>query len=803
MRALWQDLRFGLRQWRRAPGFAAVAVLTLALGIAANVAIFSIVNSIVLAQPPIARPQQVAIISGTNQHGWTQAPITGTDFAALRGSNVFAAIAATGGSETADWVRRGAAQRILVRRVDAEFFPLLGVRPALGRWFTAQEAEPGGARVVILSHRFWMAHFAASRAVLGQTMQLGAHRYTIIGVMPASYGAGGMSFPAQAWTPLALAPAQLASGPNAWRGLYVYGRLRPGKTLAAARAAVAAVGARRAKHDASAKGWRLVALSLRQSRRQFANSDSAMWFFMGTVAFVLLIACANIAGLLLARSETRRQEMALRAALGAGRGRVARQMLAESLLLGAAGGALGLLGGAWGIQLMRLGMNWNEFVRNIPLPIDGAVLAFTAAATLVSVLVFGLLPAWQMAGADPQSVLKAASAGAISADRGRLRRILIGAEILVAVVLLAGTAFIVQQTVDIFARPYGFPAQNTETVSVTLPPPAVTLPAGRAAYFAGIAARVGRLPGVTAAGWVQIPPLVHYDSHAVRHAGKKATRAQIYTVSPGYLPALGAPLLSGRNFRRADTAHAPPVVLVNATMVRRYFGGKNPVGQFLTVHEGPGWTRRQIVGVVGDVEDYVGQMHHHLQVYLPLAQAPVRGMTLLVRSRPGAMPPAAALDRAIWAGTAGRTVKIGEVTGFATLAEQGGSRFMAELVTVFGPLALALAAVGLYGVIAYLAARRTREFALRMALGARRREIARLVARETARTAFWGLALGLAVAALMPRLLAALFGPLYPLPVAPVLVGIAVVIAAVAAVASLAPALRATHADPIAALRYE
>lgn len=531
-----------------------------------------------------------------------------------------------------------------------------------------------------------------------------------------------------------------------------------------------------------------------------------MSLLLGMVGFVLLIACANVASLLLARSEARRQEMALRAALGAGRGRVIRQLLAESVLLGAAGGALALVFGWVGIHLLQTGLNWNSFVRAMRLPIDGPVLLLTAGATLVAVVLFGLMPAWQMAHADPRAALKTAAAGAIGAGRGGLRRLLVGLEVALAALLLVGMGLMVHATIAQFARPYGFPAQNATTLSVTLPKSAFAVPAGRAPYFSQVAARVRALPGITGAGWTSNPPLDNFTSVTFSPGDRlnKTVRAFLFTTSPGYLPALGAPVLAGRNFRSADNATAPRVALVNQTLAQHYFPAASPIGQFITVHLDSGPRTCRIVGVVGNVEDYVGQRHVHPQIYLPMAQAAglSREMTLVVRAHPGAMPQPGALAQAIWSGAAGRSLQIGELTTFPALANNGDF-FLCQLMAVFAVLALVLAAVGLYGVVAYWTSRRTREFALRLALGASRGQIGGLVARDTLRASAIGLAAGVILAvAFLPRLLTAMFGYM-EFTVVPIAAAVAVLIAIVAAIAALAPARRAMRADPAAALRYD
>ncbi|MGH9525761.1 MAG: ADOP family duplicated permease [Terriglobales bacterium] len=808
MRSLLQDFRFGLRQWRRAPGFALVAIVTLALGIGANVTIFSATSALLLAQPPLHDAGRVVIVCGSNTRGWTTAPLTGQDWARLRGARAFSATAAATFSQSVNWLPEPGAvpHSVAARQVSASFFPTLGVTPVLGRNFPAAEAQPGGAHVALVSHAFWASQLHASPAVLGRTLLLNAGRYTIVGVLPARYFS--VSFPAQIWTPLIVPPASLAPGPKAQRWLYVYGRLRPGVTLAAAQAEVQAIGDGIAKRDTAQKDWKLDAVTARQFRRRSANADTAISLLLGMVGFVLLIACANVASLLLARSEARRQEMALRAALGAGRGRVIRQLLAESVLLGAAGGALALVFGWVGIRLLQTGLTWNSFVRAMRLPIDGPVLLLTAGATVVAVVLFGMMPAWQMAHADPQAALKTAAAGAIGAGRGGLRRLLVGLEVALAVLLLVGMGLMVQATIVQFARPYGFPAQNATTLSVTLPKSAFAVPAGRALYFSQVAARVRALPGITGAGWTDNPPLDNYNSVTFSPGDRlrKTVRAFLFTTSPGYLPALGAPVLAGRNFRSTDNATAPRVALVNQTLAGHYFPAASPIGRFITVHLNSGLRNCRIVGVVGGVEDYVGQRHMHPQIYLPMAQAAglSREMTLVVRAHPGAMPKPGALAQAIWSGAAGRSLQIGELTTFPALANaNNGAPFLSQLMAVFAALALVLAAVGLYGVVAYWTSRRTREFALRLALGASRGQIGGLVARDTLRASAIGLAAGVVLAvAFLPRLLTAMFGYM-EVTVVPIAAAVAVLIAIVAAIAALAPARRAMRADPAAALRYE
>lgn len=810
MRSVWQDIRFGLRQWRRAPGFATVAVLTLALGIAANVTVFSLANGIFLAQPPIAHPHRVAIITGDDHAGFWGAELTGADMLALRGAKSFAGVAAAQAPEVMNWIRRGAGKAAAVRRVGANFFPVLGVQPVLGRDFTRREAALGGRRAAILSHGFWVAKYASNPNILGRQIQLGAHGYTIVGVMPASFGAGVSNMAVEIWLPLALTPADLAPTANAPRDWYLYGRLRAGVTLAAANAELATVRGPRVQARRKGSHWTFSAMPLRRFRIMSALMPGGeMWLYAAGAAFVLLIACANIAGLLLARGEARRQEMAVRAALGAGRGRVTRQLLAENLMLGLAGGALGLLGSAWGLPLLRLALpaRWGAAAA---MPMDGTALGFTAGATLFAVLLFGLGPAWLMARADPQAHLQSGAAGGVGVVRARLRRILTAVQIALAVVLLAGAGFLVQQAVMMLSRPFGFSPRNAETVTVSLPRTKAAKAAAQVAYFAGIAAHVRALPGVLGAGWVGRPPLESGGQETgLRRDGKATVYAPIdFVVSPGYLAALGAPLLAGRDFRAGDDAKAPPVVMVNAAMVRHYFGGKNPVGRFVQVSWTSGWERRRVVGVVGDVEDDLGQLHSHFQIYLPMAQAMTgvqagSRMVLLVRSHPGTMPSVAVLDGAIWAGALGRTVQVATPQSYVALARSGAFGVRTTLISVMGVLALLLAAVGLFGVVAYLAARRTREFAVRSSLGAQRSDIGRLVAGETARTVGWGMAAGMAAAWFVPRLLGAVFYQFLPASPVPVLAGVGIAVVAVAALASLAPALRATRADPLEALRYE
>ncbi|MGH9507020.1 MAG: FtsX-like permease family protein, partial [Terriglobales bacterium] len=644
-----------------------------------------------------------------------------------------------------------------------------------------------------------------------------------IGVMPARFIL--RAAPTDLWTRLDLRKEELAPNAASERLLAVLARLRPGTTVAQAQAEVAAVGARLARRRPADRGWLETAAPLGEFRaRGVGDPGPTVVLFSLIAAAVLLIACANVGGLLLARAGARRQELAIRAALGAGRVRLLRFLLAECVWLAAGGLSLGLLLSAWGLGLFHMGLSSNPNLAGIQLHLDPAIWAFAAAVSTLAVLLFGLWPAWQAARADPHRGLGSAGGGAPARARGR--RATVAVEIGLAVFLLAAVGLLLQTIGAEFAHSYGLNPRGLVCVGATLPAakssPAATV--SQAAFVTRATANLRRMPGVVSAAVSDQLPVVGAVgggfSVGVPEPPAQRGEATEFAVSPGYLATMGIPLLRGRAFTAADRIGSPPVALVNAAFVRSYFPHRDPIGQAVVVYGGYAVTlsdnsaqrahsrrRLKIVGVVGNVQAHFGQKAPDPQIYWPLLQQPQRDLILEWRQRPDAAVPPGAVVRAIWDASSEKTV-VGKVMSMDAVVKMwgaGAAEFFGEAMALFAALAAILAAAGIYGVVAYLAGQRRREIGIRIALGARRRDVTAMILGEAAAFGGVGWLAGLAAACALPRLIPALLsGISYSFSVSAAVLSLAgLLIAAVALAASWVPARRAASADPNQALHWE
>jgi putative ABC transport system permease protein len=793
MNTLLADIRYALRQLRKAPGFTAVAVATLALGIGANTAMFSLVRGVLLR--PLPYPQSERLVT-TN--------LSLPDFEDLRR-------AATVFDETAVWASNlyqlggeGGAQQVRGAIVSDRFFPMLG-GAALGRALSAADARD---KVVVLGHGLWARRFAGDPAVVGRVVRLSGESYTVIGVMGPEFQFPSAQF--DLWVPLegamAAAPAQLQN-----RNLRIFralGRLAPGVTLAQAQGQVDGIAARLAKeHPATNEG---IGITFAPIYTQLVGGvRTALLVLMGVVALVLLIASANVANLLLARAKSREREIAIRTALGAGRGRLVRQLLTESLLLAGAGSAIGVLLARWLLDVLPA-LAADVVPRMASVRIDTAVLAFTATVAVATGLLFGLAPAWQASRLEAAHGLREGGRGSSGPAARRLRAGLTAAEVALALVVLVGAGLLVQSLARLLRVDAGFVADGLLTFHVQMAAgPAARPPAQRAALAGQIVDRVSRIPGVQAAGGgTGLPPVTPqrgtgFVAEGVAESAPEARRAYFMAVTPGYFRALGTPLREGRAFTDRDGEGAPEVVVLNRSLARRLYGSEPAVGRRIRLvnpGEGEGW--RTVVGVVGDVRYSGLDDPGEATVYTPFAQTPFLWTYVMVRTAGPPMALARAVSEAVAAVDPGLEAAALKPMSEVVAETVMQPRFNVVLLSAFAGLALLLAAVGIYGVVSYSVAQRTKEIGIRMALGADRGDVLRLVTGEGLRLASAGVAVGLVGAAAATRVMASLLFEVHATDAA-TYAAAAGFLLAVALAASAVPAWRATRVAPVSALRAE
>jgi putative ABC transport system permease protein len=799
MNTLWQDLRYGARMLIKKPGFTLIAIITLSLGIGANTAIFSVVNAVLLRPLPFKEPAALVMVwfSGEAAKGGDRIPLSVADLLDWRAqSHSFEQIGAWTGS-VFNYTGGETPERVQAASVTANFFSLLGVPPARGRIFLPDEERPGAQRVVLLSDRFWRRYFSADPQAVGRTINLSGTAFTIIGVMPPA-----LDFPTkevELWTTLQLQPPT-RRGPYFLRGV---ARLQPGVSPEQADAETSRI---KSSFEGKPFNFNIVPVN------EFIVGEVrlALWVLLGAVTLVLLIAAVNVANLMLVRTAARVKEISIRAALGAGRARIIRQLLTESLLLAVAGGLLGVLLAAWGVELL-LKLAPETIPRLDQIGIDGRVLGWTALVSLTAGVLFGLAPAWQSSRLSINEVLKEGGRGATeSSGKRRWRNLLVAAELALAVMLLIGAGLLVKsfwrlQRVD--------PGINTERVLTMRIAPRGQRYNERQqvrALYDRLLERVQALPGVRAAALSNgLPPDSTEGSDGFTIEGRplgpnqEPPVAYMIQASPDYFRTLGLPLRRGRYFTAADTAEAPRVLLINETLERQFFPNKDPLGKRINrgTEREPVWC--EIVGVVGDAK-YNG-LADTVQpaFYEPLAQVGSWNVFLTVRTE--------SANPLGLVGAVRNEIKSldGElpVSQVGTLEERfavavAQPRFRTTLIAIFAALALVLAGVGIYGVISYSVTQRTHEFGIRLALGASPGDVLKLVLKQGAILAVIGVAIGLGASFALTGLLEKLLFNVSATDWA-TFSAIPLLLTSVALLACYLPARRATKVDPMVALRCE
>jgi putative ABC transport system permease protein len=801
MQTLWQDLRYGARTLLKNPGFTLIAVITLALGIGANSAIFTIVNAVLLRPLPFDEAERLVKVWETRyQLGRARNSVSPADFFDWRGQNkTFEHMAAY---DAGDYTLTGSGEpdRVRVARVSPDLFPLLRQQPVLGRAFTQEEEVNGKDLVVILSHESWERRFGKDPAIVGKTFTLSGYNYVVVGVMPA-----GFSFPdskVELWIPYA--PNADERAVRGGHFLEVLARLKPGVTLERARADMASIATALEKQHQVNTGHGTNVFSLHEET--VGDVRRALLVILAAVGFVLLIACANVANLLLARGATRQKEIAIRTALGAGRWRVARQLFTESLLLSFTGGALGLLLGFWGIDLL-LAISPDNIPRAQEIRPDYLVLAFTFVITLITGVIFGLAPALQISKPDLNEFLKESGRGTSgSLRRNRLRSIFVVSEVALSLVLLIGAGLMIKSFIRLSRVDLGFNPDNVLSVSVSLSGSKYREGQPRVSFFEQARHNIAALPGIQSVGMVAGLPLA--GGIGSRYFGVEGRppqppgqgyNANTNVISPDYFRTMGIPFIRGRDFAERDVTGQPQVMIINEELARRFFPDEDPLGKRIVLSGNSIWT---IIGIAGNVRNQGIEKEPRAEIFFPHGQAPYGFSTIVARTNDDPLKSVAAVRnvfRSLDKDQPLYNVKTVERVVSDSVVSQ---RFNVILLGVFAALALILAGIGLYGVMAYSVSQRTREIGVRMTLGARGRDVLWLVTRQGMTLAIAGVALGLAASFALTRLVAKLLFGVSPTdPVTYVV--IALLLTAVALVACWIPARRATKVDPMIALRYE
>jgi putative ABC transport system permease protein len=801
MQTLFQDLRYAARMLLKTPGFTAIAILTLALGIGANSAIFSVVNAVLL-RPLMYKDSEklIRIYEGLPQGGTGSVSVP--NLKDWREQNdVFAEIAAY------QWGNFNLAvqdqpERIIGANVSSEFFEVLGTPAQLGRTFQKGEDQAGGNRVVVLSDQLWRKNFGADANLVGKNISIGGENFSVIGIMPPQF----KFFSSQMWVPLVFTEQQLASrGSHAFN---VLGRLKQDRTLAQAREEMTTIARRLEQQYPEQQENRSIKLvPLQEDNVRVIRP--ALFLLLGAVGLVLLISCTNVANLLLSRAAARRSEIAIRAALGAKRGRLIQQFLTESVLLSLLGGLCGLLLAKWGTDvLVSMATGYLPVMTEISL--DWRVLGFTLALSLLTGIIFGLAPALHISKTDLQDAIKDGASGGASRRGSWLRGLLVVAEVAAALVLLVGAGLLLKSFLHLQRVNPGFRTENVLTMRISLPDGKYKSAGATTGFYRELLDRVAPLPGVEASGVINLLPVLQggYNGEFTI-VGQEPDRSgkpplvEIRTISPDYFRALGVPLVAGREFNARDQETSEPVAIVNQTFARRLIPNQDPLGKYIQDDKAPGI---KIVGVVGDVKQFGLIAPTMPELYTPYTQPPGPGttqtMSLVVRTTADPEALAPTLRKEVLSVDPAQPVY--EVQTMEAVIGKAVSyqRLNMQLLGIFATLAMTLAVIGIYSVMSYQVSQHTREIGIRMALGAQPWHVLRLILRQGLTLTFIGVVLGVAGAFALTRLLGSLlFGVTNTDPITYVVVSLLLIF--VALLACIVPARRATKVDPLLALRYQ
>jgi putative ABC transport system permease protein len=808
METLWQDLRYGARMLLKRPGFSLIITLTLALGIGVNTAIFSVVYSVLLRPLPYeASEKLMALYSMRPQQNSFRGPVSAPDFLDWRAQNkVFDGMSAyAAGSYTLTGGELP--ERFSGLGVSANFFEVLRVKPLLGRAFLPEEEEAGRNRVVVLSYGLWQRRFGADPNLVGKPINLNGESYVVVGVAPNDFRFA----PVELYLPLTITPDSLSNLARGSHFLRLIARLKDGTTVAQAKTEMENISRRiEQQHPVTNTGKYSNVIPYQQD--QVRNIRQSLLVLLGAVSFVLLIACANVANLLLARAATRQREMVVRTALGAGRGRIVRQLLTESLILSLLGGGLGLLLAYWGADVLVRAVP-SDIANSTPgwqqIGINPQVLTFTLLVSLLTGLVFGLVPALQVSKPDLTAALKEGGKSSAGLKRQRARNVLVVAEIALALVLLIGAGLLIKSFQQLQQVTLGFNPSQLFVTNVSLGSAKYREMAQQLNFFEQVLQSVEHLPGVLSAATVNLPPFSFNNDRVFTIAGQPEPapdaipNAEYRVISPQYFRTLEIPLIKGRVFTEQDGANAPRVVIINEALARRYCPNEDPLGKQIKLgrymEDNPPHT---IVGIVGNIKNNSLAAEFRPEFYYPYAQTSVRFSAIVARTQGNPLSLTAAVRSAVLEVDKEQPITSPRTMEMAISDSVTQQRLNVILLGIFGVLALVLAALGIYGVMAYSVTQRTHELGIRLALGAQRQDVLSLIITQGMKLALSGVALGLLAAFALTRLMERLlFGvdATDPLTFAVIAVGLLLV----ALLACWIPARRATRVDPMLALRCE
>ena len=810
MKSFWRDLRFGIRMLLKSPAFTAIAVLTLGLGIGANTAIFSVIDAALLRPLPYPNADRIVVLYEFDQNKQTDNPAPADFLDFHRESGSFAYLAAHRGLPF-NLSGNGQPERVQGAVVSADFFAALGVQAVQGRAIQPDLDPPGGTGVAVLSYGLWQRRFGSDASIVGRAIDVDGVSRVVVGIMPA-----GFTYPAdtELWISSRFAapphPLRPTDDPAAMRDTHyftTFGRLKPNVTLAQASTEVDTITKRlNQQYGDKEEGFGATVIPLRQDL--VGETRPALLILLGAVALVLLIACVNVANIILARGASRQKEMALRIALGAGRLHLLRHLFVESVLLALTGGALGILLALWGLAPLRA-LVPAEMIGGAPIVLDSRVLLFTLLASLTSGVLFGLIPGLRLLSTDLNVSLQEGGRGSAGGGRARrMRSALVVTEIAMAAMLLIAAGLLLRSFSRLLQVREGFNPDHVLSLQMALPQARYPKPGDRVSFLKNTLGRIDALPGIAGASAISRLPLYPgASSRSVEVEGRTPPRGgdvapDYMAITPDYFQTMGVPLLKGRTFTDRDDAGTVPVAMISDATARYFWPGQNAIGKHFRGPCGDEKTWCQVVGIVGDIKQHHLEQASKMAVYAPFSQDPWAFFALVVRTKLEPLNAASAVKDAIHAVDSDQPVYNVRSMRDVEAASLSPQRLQIALIGFFAALALVLACMGIYGVMAYSVAQRTSEIGVRMALGAQTHSVLGLVLSEGLRLALLGAGIGLAGSLFAARLLSGmLFGvtPSDPL----TFTGVAVVLIVVAMVACYVPARRATRVDPLVALRYE